>query len=125
MDDLHSLKMLDILAELHEWELANLPVFQTTTGRHLYFAMIRELAGRPEGGSKALKELFGSSHFTVKAMRLRMQALLEEGYLQVQEGQKDGRVRHLVPTPAFEEAMAHHAQQVAKLVNRHFILVQK
>jgi len=67
--------LVSSLAELHAWELDNLPLLSTLTGRHLYFRMAEETFQPEVALTKALKDLFGGAHFTEKALRSRLREM--------------------------------------------------
>lgn len=117
--------LMQSLVELHEWELANMPMMQTMTGRSLYYRMVQGSLNPHEDGEKALKEIFSSNHYTARAMRTRMQTMRQEGWLELQSGQGDARMKHLLPTPQFNDMALAHAQQLRKLLARFFIVINK
>ena len=74
--------LVSSLAELHQWELENLPLLSTLTGRHLYYRMAEETFHPEEALTKALKDLFGGAHFTEKALRSRMREMERDGLIE-------------------------------------------
>ena len=75
--------------------------------------------------SKALKELMGSGGYTEKALRLRMRELEREGYIHSVSAEADGRSKYLVPTEKFYEAVYMHAEQVRKIFEKNFLMIEK
>lgn len=117
--------LMKSLVELHEWELAHMPMMQTMTGRSLYYRMVQAVLNPQQDGEKALKEMFSSNHFTARAMRTRMQSMRQEGWLELQSGHEDARMKHLTPTANFTDLALAHAQQLRKLLGRFFIVINK
>lgn len=117
--------LADSLAELHEWELTHMPMMQTMTGRNLYFMIIQLALDANGDGDKALKEVFSSNHFTARAMRTRMQSMRNEGLLDLVPAPDDGRIKHLMPTAKFYESVSAHTEQLRRLLERSFIVLNK
>jgi hypothetical protein len=117
--------LVSSLAELHQWELDNLPLLSTLTGRHLYYRMAEETFHPEEALTKALKDLFGGAHFTEKALRTRMREMERDGLLETVKRQSDARSKQLVPTPKFHDLLQAHAEQVKRTFDKHFLLIEK
>ena len=117
--------LVSSLAELHQWELDNLPLLSTLTGRHLYYRLAEETFHPEEALTKALKDLFGGAHFTEKALRTRMREMERDGLLETVTRQSDARSKQLVPTPKFHDLLQAHAEQVKRTFDKHFLLIEK
>ena len=117
--------LVSSLAELHQWELDNLPLLSTLTGRHLYYRMAEETFHPELALTKALKDLFGGAHFTEKALRSRMREMEREGLIEAVTRPSDARSKQLVPTEKFHELLQAHAEQVKRSFDKHYMLVQK
>ena len=113
------------LAELHQWELENHPLFPTLTGRPLYYRLAEESVKTDPGLARALKDLFGGMYFTEKALRTRMRQMETDGLIQAVTSHEDARSKHLVPTEKFHQLMTMHAEQVKKIFDKHFLLIEK
>lgn len=113
------------LAELHEWELGNAPLLNTLTGRHLYFRIAKRAVGDRELLSKALKDLMGGAGYTDKALRIRMREMEAEGYIASVNGSEDARSKYLMPTEKFYESIYLHADQVRKVFEKDFLMIEK
>jgi DNA-binding MarR family transcriptional regulator len=113
------------LAELHQWELENHPLLTTLTGRHLYYRLAEESVKSDPALARALKDLFGGMYFTEKALRTRMRQMETDGLIQAVTSHEDARSKHLVPTEKFHELMSLHAEQVRKIFDKHFLLIEK
>ena len=117
--------LVSSMAELHQWELDHHPLLETLTGRHLYYRLAQEAAKGECEFSRALKDVFGGMHFTEKALRTRMRQMEREGLVQAIPRLDDGRSKQLVPTDKFEFLLKQHAEQVKRIFDRHFLLIEK
>lgn len=113
------------LAELHEWELDHAPLLNTLTGRHLYFRIAQRAVGNRALLSKALKDLTGGSGYTEKALRTRMREMEKEGYIASVNGEDDARSKYLMPTERFYETIYLHADQVRRIFDKDFLMIEK
>ena len=113
------------LAELYEWELDNLPLLRTLTGRHLYFGLARRAVCERELLSGALKEIMGGAEFTDKALRIRLYEMQQAGLIESVRGTHDARSRHLIPTDKFHEMIHTYTNQVHLIFNRNFLMIEK
>jgi DNA-binding MarR family transcriptional regulator len=113
------------LAQLHEWELDHAPLLSTLTGRHLYFRIAQRAVGDRALLSKALKDLMGGSGYTEKALRTRMREMERDGYIASVNGEDDARSKYLMPTEKFYEAIYLHADQVRRIFEKDFLMIEK
>lgn len=113
------------LTELHEWELMNSPLLSTLTGRHLYYRIAQRAIGNRELLSRALKDLTVGSTYSDKALRTRMREMEVEGYIATVSCEDDARSKHLMPTEIFYEAIYRHADQVRRIFEKDFLLIEK
>lgn len=113
------------LAELHRWEMDNIPHMRTMTGRHLYFATAQRAVGERAQLERSLKELLSSPHLTEKALRTRMQDMLADELFISMANTNDSRNKYLVPTERFYEYVYAHADQVRKIFKNNFLIIPK
>lgn len=113
------------LAELHEWELDNAPLLNSLTGRHLYYRIAQRAVGDRALLSRALKDLMGGSGYTEKALRTRMREMESHGLIEAVNAEDDGRAKYLMPTEKMYEAIYLHADQVRRIFERNFLLIEK
>jgi hypothetical protein len=113
------------LAELHRWELDNIPYMRTMTGRHLYFATAQRAVGDRSQLERSLKELFSSPHLTEKALRNRMQDMLADDLFVSMLNASDTRNKYLVPTEKFYECVHKHADQARKIFKSNFLMFRR
>lgn len=113
------------LAELHEWELDHAPLLGTLTGRHLYYRIAQRAVGDRALLSRALKDLMGGSGYTEKALRTRMREMERAHLIESVSGEDDGRSKCLMPTEKFYESIYLHADQVRRIFEKNFLLIEK
>lgn len=113
------------LAELHEWEVNHAPLLGSLTGRHLYFRIAQRAVGDRSLLSKSLKNLTGGAGYTEKALRIRMREMEADGYIASICGEEDARSKYLMPTEKFYEAIYLHADQVRRILNKNFLMIEK
>lgn len=113
------------LAELHEWELANAPILGSLTGRHLYYRIAQRAVGDRTLLSRALKDLMSGSAYTEKALRTRMREMEKDGLIEAISGEEDGRSKYLMPTEKMYELLYLHADQVRRVFEKNFLLIEK
>lgn len=126
--DINSAQLTSIvsnLAELHEWELEHAPMLSTLTGRHLYYRIAQRAVGDRALLSRALKDLMGGSGYTEKALRTRMREMERDGLIESVSGEEDGRSKYLMPTEKFYEQIYMHADQVRRIFEKNFLLIEK
>lgn len=113
------------LAELHQWEVNHLPLLGTLTGRHLYFRIAQRAVGDRALLSRALKDLMYGSGFTEKGLRTRMREMEANGYIASVSGEHDARSKCLMPTEKFYEAIYLHADEVRRIFEKDFLMIEK
>jgi hypothetical protein len=110
---------------LHTWELDNLSHMQTTTGRHIYHVIAQKAIAEQSPLDHSLKNLFTSPHFTERALRNRMQEMMEQGFLITHQSNSDGRNKHLTPTDVLNQDVLKHAEQTRRLLREAFLLIKR
>jgi DNA-binding MarR family transcriptional regulator len=113
------------LAELHEWEIEHAPLLGTLTGRHLYYRIAQRAVGDRALLSRALKDLMGGAGYTEKALRTRMREMEKKHLIESVNGEDDGRSKYLMPTEKFYESIYLHADQVRRIFEKNFLLIEK
>ncbi len=113
------------LTELHEWELKHSPLLSTLTGRHLYYRIAQRAIGNRELLSRALKDLTVGSIYSDKALRTRMREMEDGGYIATVSCEDDARSKYLMPTEIFYESIYKHADQVRRIFEKDFLLIEK
>ncbi len=119
------IKIIGNLAKLHEWEMKNFPLMTSLTGRMLYFRIAQRALGDGKDLSKAMKELMGDGSFTEKALRSRLQQMEDEGYIVTVHGEADARFKAPIPTDKFYAAIYLHAEQVRRIFDEDYLMIDK
>lgn len=118
-------KIMTNLAELYEWEMENLPFFSSNTGRHIYFGLVRRSMSPDAKLDSSLKDLFATTHFTDRALRNRMQAMVDDGWIETVNGLDDARMKFLMPNERFYKKVHEHGIQFKKIANKNFLIFEK
>jgi hypothetical protein len=117
--------IVENLAKLHQWEVDHMPLLGTLTGRHLYFRIAQRAVGDRSLLSRALKDLMYGSGFTEKGLRTRMREMEAGGYIASVSGEHDARSKCLMPTEKFYEAIYLHADEVRRIFEKDFLMIEK
>ncbi len=113
------------LAKLHQWEVDHMPLLRTLTGRHLYFRIAQRTVGDRALLSRALKDLMCGSGFTEKGLRTRVRDMEAGGYIASVSGEHDARSKCLMPTEKFYELIYLHADEVRRIFEEDFLMIEK
>ena len=118
--------LLHCIADLYSWEMENLSFMQTTTGRYIYHALTRQ-ALLSEGNclEVPLKPLFLTQHFTEKALRIRIQDMAAQGWVETVRSKGDNRTKCLVPTEKFMSLLHAHAQVAQNCFRNKFLIIPR
>ena len=68
---------------------------------------------------------WGGAGYTEKALRTRMRDMEQAGFIEAVSGKDDARSKYLMPTERFYESIYSHAEQVKKIFDRKFLLIEK
>lgn len=96
----------------------------TTTGRYVYYAIAKACVNHEEAGV-ALKALFATNQFTERALRIRMQEMIDKGFLYIDRSDADARARVLMPTEIFISNVEQHANKAKELISENFYIISK
>lgn len=118
-------KIMTNLSELYAWEMENLPFFRSSTGRHIYFGLVRRSMSPDAKLDASLKDLFATAHFTDRALRTRMQAMVDDGLVETVGGLEDARMKYLMPNEKFYKNIYDHGIKFKKIMNKDFLLLEK
>lgn len=118
-------KLILGIAELNNWEVNNMPFMSTMTGRLIYFLITNRISEGDFEISNPIKELVGTSGYTSKAIRVRLNKMEEDGFVVMTKNSADSRSKYPKPTELFYAAMFLHARQVRHIFNKDFVLFEK
>lgn len=110
---------------MHDWEASNFPIMRSQTGRFIYFRIAENIIKQTNFSLKSLKSLLGDSPFTPKGLRERLKAMECDGLIELHVDPKDGRVKYLIPTKAFHAHLYIHAEQLRRIIEKDYLLIEK
>lgn len=118
--------LLQCIADLYAWEMENLSFMQTTTGRYIYHALARQAWFTENGNLEVpLKPLFLTQHFTEKALRIRIQEMVAQGWVEMLRSKGDNRTKCIVPTEKFLALLHAHAQMAQNCIRNKFLIIPR
>lgn len=123
-----AMRLLSVLAEVQRWETLNSSLLKSSSGRQLYFGLIRHLdliGGSPLVDS--MKEIYydDAIQLTERGVRLTIRAFEADGVLFVEKGSGDKRSRRIYLTEKLQQQMLAHAGVMKKALNQEFIVLDK
>ncbi len=124
---LEFIEIIDNLARLHEWEIKNLPILNSLTGRLLYYRIAQRAIKKDVSSSsnRTMKELISDSGFTERSLRSRLISMEEEGFVIPTKNMRDGRSRFPIPDEKMYAAMYLHASQAKRIMEESYLLIKK
>jgi hypothetical protein len=117
--------LLQKYLSLHEWELNRLPFLTSVVGRHVYTCVAREVLDGGSNPEASIKKLLSTTHFTDRAIRLKIREMESEGFLISKVGLNDRRLRLIQPTQLFLELVSEHSDRVNQEILNDVMLVKK
>jgi hypothetical protein len=117
------LNLLSILLEMNAWEQKNSTPLQTQSGRALYFQLAQTFLEPDECDGVMLKQRMGDA--SERSMRDHMRLFQEAGLLTEKCGTQDARTRQIVPTEKFTEDLIEHLDHFMRLLESHYLLLEK
>lgn len=118
---------LSRILELHEWELKSIPFFDSIIGRHVYVCLARFiLKGDPRHSNElSIKALLKTSHFTDRAIRLKLREMEEAGFIHCELGSSDKRMRIIRPTEKTIKLIEKHSTMMCNSISLDYHLIEK
>lgn len=127
--DENLIDLLQILANVHQWEVLNSKLMQTVAGRQLYFGLIRNLVQSDEKGLTidSLKDIYYDKgiNVTERGVRLMLRNFEADGILVLERAVKDRRSRKIYLTPKFEQLIRSHSLAIKKEFESKFLVIKK
>ncbi len=117
--------IIDNLARLHEWEAKNFPLLNSLTGRILYYRIAQNSFAENSENQRTMKHLTSDSGFTEKSLRIRLNLMEAEGFIECKYNENDARTRFPIPTDKFFAAMYLHSSQAKRILGEDFVLIKK
>jgi hypothetical protein len=117
-----ALILLHSFAEVQKWEVMNIHLMRSASGRQLYYGLIRNLVNQDgEQHVGSMKEMYCDDGIllTERGVRLAMRALEAEGEVFIERTDADRRSRKILLSKKLQEKMISHAEVVRKeLINK-------
>lgn len=115
---------LRCLAILNEWERIHMPFIKSTSGRDLYFLIVKHFMFASEGEAAIPLKSFRIS-LSDKAMRQRILDFKRLGLVTLHSCPSDTRNKHIQPTPQLHDVFNTHTQIMRRCFQHYFHYVQK
>jgi predicted transcriptional regulator len=119
------IRIVGVQAHLHQWESLNFPLTKSLTGRYIYFYIVSNILSKSEFSKKPLKNLLGDCPFSEKGIRKKIQELEKKGFIKIVSDDDDARSKYLKPTDALYASVYVHAEQIRKVIEKDFLLIDK
>ncbi|MBD8051749.1 hypothetical protein [Limnohabitans radicicola] len=114
------------LADLYQWEWAELPAARSLVGRHVYFCIAKEVLSNEEiRAGQPLKHVFFHPVLTDRAIRMKLREFEMDGLIQMLPSDSDKRFRRLVPTPLLLEVIERHARTLRQTIEKTVYCIDK
>jgi len=115
--------LVEILSDLHSWEVTNLPILASISGRQLYFAVARQAIVMGRGPT--VKEVVMAQHLTDRALRTKLAEMIESDYFELKASRSDGRAKSLHPKENYEKCLYSHIAEFKKIIDTHFYMIER
>lgn len=112
-----ALILLHSFAEIQKWEVMNIHLMRSASGRQLYYGLIRNLVNQDgEQLVGSMKEMYCDDGIllTERGVRLAMRALEADGEVFVERTDADRRSRRILLSQKLQEKMISHAEVLRK-----------
>ena len=115
---------LRCLAAISEWERKHLPFIKSTSGRDLYFLIVKHFL-LPDKVAPLIPLKSFTFDLTDKAMRQRMHEFEKLGLLAIEVSAEDGRSKTIRPTARLHRLFISHTLATRECFSHHFHFVKK
>lgn len=122
------IKVLSALAQIQRWETLNSNLLRNSSGRQLYFGLIRHINDAKDGLSiDSMKEIYYDDgiRLTERMVRLTIRAFEADGVLMLERAKGDGRSRRIFLTNKLLEQMQEHAVVAKNAFKEDFLVISK
>ena len=114
---------LSMLRDLHRWELDNIPILRTMTGRDVYLTLASSLDD--ESGGVSLKALKNNNYYTDKAIANRLEMLQQLQMVKKLKTEADGRVKVIIADDQLHDYCEKHSMAFFQIMSKYFTLIKK
>ena len=115
---------LRCLAVLNEWERVHMPFIKSTSGRDLYFLLVKHFLLSPDPLASIPLKSF-TVDLTDKAMRQRMQDFEQLDWLVIEVHDDDARRKTIRPTQRLRDLFDAHSLMMRRCFRHYFHYVPK
>ena len=115
---------LRCLAVLNEWERVHMPFLKSTSGRDLYFLLVKHFLLSPDPSASIPLKSF-TVDLTDKAMRRRMQEFEQLDWLVIEVHDDDARRKTIRPTQRLRDLFDAHSLMMRRCFRHYFHYVPK
>ena len=115
---------LRCLAAINEWERKHLPFIKSTSGRDLYFLIVKHFL-LPDKVAPLIPLKSFTFDLTDKAMRQRMHQFEKLGLLAIEVSAEDARNKTIRPTDALHRLFVAHTLATRNCYSNYFHFVKK
>ena len=115
--------LLSILLALNAWEQKHSAPLKTQSGRALYFQLAQSSLAPDGYEGVMMKQRVGDA--SERSMRDHMRLFQEQGLLKEKSGIQDARTKQILPTQKFAEELQLHLDQFTRLLESHYLLIEK
>lgn len=114
---------VQIMSDMHQWEMDHIELLRYMTGRQLYFPIANKMAFSPP--CVQIKEILVSDHLSEKAMRNRLAQWVSSGVIDIKPSQIDKRAKQLYVSQQFDLLVNEHVNHFYKLLTERFFIFDK
>ena len=125
---LEAIKLLKVLARIQRWEVMNSNLLRSSSGRQLYFGLIRHLINEKEDFLiDSMKEIYYDEgiQLTERGVRLSIRSFEADGVIFLEKANEDKRSRKIFLTDKFKEQMLMHANVLKTTLGEDFLVLSK
>ena len=114
---------LQLLVDIYDWEKEHCALCETVAGRHLYYAIARQvLADNPNQGNQ-LKSLYNNQEFSERALRYKVREFEGQGLIGFETGPLDKRSKRIIPSAELLNQFVLQARFVKGQIERKYFLI--
>ena len=117
-------RMLFILEEMHQWELENMGILRTMTGRHVYLSLASKSFNQESSGIN-LKSIKNNNHYTDKAISIRLEKLQKMNVIRKFKINDDARTKIITPEEKLHALWETHSDAFYRIISKYYTLIPK
>lgn len=125
---LEAIKLLKVLAQIQRWEVMNSNLLRSSSGRQLYFGLIRHLINVKEDFLiDSMKEIYYDDgiQLTERGVRLGIRSFEADGVIFLEKANEDKRSRKIFLTDKYKNQILMHANVLKTTLGEDFLVLSK